>query len=104
MRTSLKFVQRPKGASSPLESQPCVRAVRNANLDPKLKKEIDLFIIRNILPDCGRVPPNCLKAHIIRTAKSLGFPGKKIVELEGLFKSDVGYRGYYLDAGKLKKV
>lgn len=87
-----------------LERQACVRAIRRANISSELKKEADAFILRNTLPDCGLVPPNCLKAHLINSAKKLGYHSSKIKMLKQLFKSKIGYEGYYLDAGKLKKV
>jgi len=96
--------QRPNGALNLLESQPCIKAIKKARLPFLLRKEIDAFINRNVLPDCGRIPPNCLKAHMIKTAKKLELSDNKISDLKKLFKANLGYKGHYLDAGKLKKV
>ena len=86
------------------DNQVCVKAIRNANLPPRLQKEVESFIKRNTLPDCGKVPPNCLKAHMIKTAKKLKLSNRKIEFLNKLFRSKIGYERYYLDAGKLKRV
>jgi len=83
-----------------LNKQSCVRLIRNAELPVILRAETEQFILRNILPDCGRVPPNCLKAFMIRTAQRMGL-NNIIPSLKSLFKSKVGYNGYYLDGGKL---
>jgi hypothetical protein len=84
--------------------QACVKSIYNAKLSTDLKNEIDKFISRNILPDCGKVPPNCLKAHLIKTAKKFGLSRAKINHFKRLFKAKIGFNGYYLDNGKLKKV
>lgn len=84
--------------------QPCVKSILNSELPAKIKVEMNKFISRNIIKECGRVAPNCLKAHLIKTAKAHGFPEEKINSLKKLFKSKVGFNGYYLDAGKLKRV
>ena len=89
---------------SSLEEQPCVRAVRNACLPLKLHAELEGFIQRNLLTDCWRVPPNDLKANMVKTAKKLGLKKRIISRLKRLFKSKLGYKGYYLDAGELKRV
>ncbi len=83
-----------------LARQSCVLAVRKAELPPILKAETEQFIERNILPDCGRVPPNCLKAFMIKTAQKMGLT-KIIPYVKNLFKSKIGYEGYFLDNGKL---
>ena len=85
-----------------LDNQPCVKAFRNSKFPKEYKKEIEMFISRNVLPDCGRVPPNCLKAHMIKTAKE--FHLNKIPQIKKLFRSRIGFKGYYLDAGKLRRV
>ena len=87
-----------------LESQPCIRALKRAKLPKKLSEELELFVERNMLSDCRKIPPNCLKAHMISTAHGLKLSKKEIRELANLFEAKVGYKGYYLDAGKLKKV
>ena len=91
-------------SSKYLDTQPCVRAIRIAKLPYPLKEELYAFIQRNIIPDCGRVSPNCLKAHMVKTAKNLGLSNKKIYYFKKLFKAKIGYKGYYLDAGKLRRV
>ena len=83
-----------------LERQACVLAVRKADLPPILKAEAEQFIRRNVLPDCGRVPPNCLKAFMIKTVQRMGLVDI-IPYVKDLFKAEVGFRGYYLDNGKL---
>jgi hypothetical protein len=103
MRVISNSIRRLNGKNS-LEDQPCMRAIKRAKLPQSLRKEINAFIQRNILPDCGRVPPNCLKAHMIKTAKKLRLKEDKINSLKNLFKADIGYGGHYLDAGKLRKV
>ncbi len=84
--------------------QPCVKSIINNNLNYNLKKEMFLFIKRNTLQDCGKVPPNCLKAHLIKTARKLKLPAKRLTYLKNLFRAKLGYMGYYLDSGKLKKI
>lgn len=86
-----------------LQRQACVVAIRNAQLPPILKAEAEQFIQRNILPDCGRVPPNCLKAFMVWTAQKMGLT-KLIPQVKRLFKANVGYKGYFLDSGKLLRV
>lgn len=93
-----------QGASFYVERQPCVIAVRKAKLLPELKTEVEGFIKRNVLLDCGRVPPRCLKAHIVKTAKKIGLSEKRIYFLKKLFRARIGWNGYYLDAGKLRRV
>jgi hypothetical protein len=93
-----------RNAAFSLENQPCVRAIRNAPFNPKLKKELEEFIKRNTLPDCGLVSPNCLKAHMIKKAKDLKIKDKKISGMKSLFRAKLGYDGYYLDSGKLRRV
>lgn len=83
-----------------LNSQSCVRIIRKAELPVILRAETEQFISRNVLPDCGRVAPNCLKAFMIKTAQKMGLENL-IPNLKSLFKSKVGYEGYYLDGGKL---
>ncbi|KKQ17839.1 MAG: hypothetical protein US31_C0015G0005 [Berkelbacteria bacterium GW2011_GWA1_36_9] len=83
-----------------LERQACVVAVRKADLPPILKAETEQFIRRNVLPDCGRVPPNCLKAFMIKTTQRMGL-ADLVPYVKTLFRAEVGFRGYYLDNGKL---
>ena len=83
-----------------LNMQSCVIAVRKANLPVTLKIETEHFIERNIIPDCGRVAPNCLKAFMIKTAQKMRL-NRIIPKVKALFRSKVGYDGYFLDAGKL---
>ncbi|MEK6847333.1 MAG: hypothetical protein AABY16_04145 [Nanoarchaeota archaeon] len=83
-----------------IDSQTCVLAIRRAELPPILKAEVEQFIERNVLPDCGRVPPNCLKAFMVWTAQKMGLT-RLVPYIKGLFKSDVGFKGYFLDSGKL---
>ena len=85
-------------------SQSCVIAIRESDLPSRLKDEMSSFAQRNALQDCGRVPPNCFKAHLIRTAKKIGLTSEKIDFLKRLIKGKIGYKGYYLDKGKLKRV
>jgi len=87
-----------------LARQSCVKAIITTKLHPKLRSEMERFISQNTISDCNKVAPNCLKAHLIKTAKRLRLPSKKINYLKSLFKSKIGYMGYYLDDGKLKKV
>lgn len=93
-----------KSKLNAINRQPCVNAVRRARLPKELKKEIKSFIQRNTLEDCGKVPPNCLKAHMIKTAIHMGMNQNKITQISRLFKSKIGFNGYYLDAGKLRRV
>ncbi len=86
-----------------LNRQSCVKAFRSANLPIILKSEGEQFINRNILSDCGRVAPNCLKAFLISTAKKMRAI-KLIPHIKNLFKSEIGYKGYYLDAGNLRHI
>jgi hypothetical protein len=87
-----------------LRKQACVQAIFKSSLPYEIKSEMRKFISRNTLHDCQRVPPNCLKAHLIKTAKSKHLPESRINKLKKLFKSKIGFKGYYLDKGKLKKV
>jgi len=86
-----------------INRQSCVRIFRQAELPVILKAEVERFIERNTLPDCGRVPPNCLKAFMINTAQRMGL-NKIIPYVKNLFKAKVGYEGYYLDRGELFRV
>ena len=86
-----------------LDRQACVIAVRKADLPLIIKAETEQFIQRNVLQDCGRVPPNCLKAFMIETARKMGLT-KIIPYVKKLFKADVGFKGYYLDRGELRHV
>lgn len=103
MRILPNFTRRLNGKNS-LERQSCVKAVKRAKLPLPLRKEINAFIQRNVLSDCGRVPPNCLKAHMIKTARKLKLNDNKISDLKKLFRAEVGYEGYYLDSGRLRRV
>ncbi len=86
-----------------LNRQSCVIAFRKSNLPIILKSEGEQFINRNILSDCGRISPNCLKAFLISTAKKMCVI-KLIPHIKNLFKSEIGYKGYYLDAGNLRHI
>jgi hypothetical protein len=86
-----------------LNRQPCVIALRKSNLPLIIKSEAEQFINRNILLDCGRVPPNCLKAFLINTAKKMCL-SKIIPDIKQLFRSQIGYYGYYLDNGNLRHI
>jgi len=83
--------------------QDCVIAIRQSRLPIILKAEAEKFIGRNILSDCGRIPPNCFKAFIVKTAQKMGLD-KIVPNVKKMFKSDIGYNGYFLDSGKLFKV
>ena len=87
-----------------LVKQRCVNAILSAKLPRNLKSEMINFISRNIIQDCNKIAPNCLKAHLISTAKKLKLSSKKIASLKMLFKSKIGYKGYYLDNGNLRRV
>lgn len=87
-----------------IAGQACVRAILSSNLPGNIKEEMKKFILRNIIPDCQRVSPHCLKAHLINTSISMGLSDKEVEKTKNLFRARVGYEGYYLDAGKLKKV
>ena len=84
--------------------QPCVQALKNSPLPLGLKLEGFNFIKRNILEDCNIVPPRCLKAHLVKKAQNLGFGEKEMKSVKSLFRAKIGFQGYYLDNGKLKKV
>ena len=86
-----------------LNRQGCVRRIRQASLPLLLRAEAEKFIERNTLPDCRRVPPNCLKAFMIQTAQRMGLH-RIIPYVKNLFKAKVGYEGYYLDSGELFRV
>lgn len=83
-----------------VDRQACVIAIRRAELPPIFKAEVEQFIDRNVLPDCGRVAPNCLKAFMVKTAHRMGLT-KVIPYVKKLFRSDIGFKGYFLDSGKL---
>ena len=83
-----------------IDRQSCIVAIRRAEFPPVFKAEVERFIERNTLKDCGRVPPNCLKAFMIKTAQKMGM-SNLIPYAKKLFKSKVGYDGYYLDSGNL---
>jgi hypothetical protein len=83
--------------------QSCVRIVRKSSLPLLLKAETEKFIERNTLPDCGMVPPNCLKAFMINTAQKMGL-NRIIPYVKTMFKAKIGYEGYYLDRGQLFRV
>lgn len=87
-----------------VQQQACVIAIRRARLSSQIKNEMRKFISRNILQDCERVSPHCLKAHLIRTGKKLKLNSGRLATLKNLFKARIGFKGYYLDNGKLKKV
>jgi len=87
-----------------LVEQRCVYVILNTKLPRDLKSEMVNFISRNILPDCNKIAPNCLKAHLIKTAKKLKLSSRRISSLKTLFKSKIGYNGYYLDNGNLRRV
>lgn len=80
--------------------QACVKSIRRSSLPIIIKAETEKFIERNVLPDCGKVPPNCLKAFMIRTVQKMGL-NNLIPGVKRLFKSKIGYNGYYLDGGNL---
>ena len=103
MNSRANFSGRQGGIKS-IREQPCIRAVKRANLPNKLKQELEKFIERNKLPDCDKVSPHCLKAHMVHTAKKLRLRGKEIESLKTLFRARIGYKGFYLDAGELKRV
>ena len=86
-----------------LNRQRCVQIIKKSDLPIILKFETSKFISRNILPDCGLVPPNCLKAFMIKTAQKMGLQNL-VPYVKGLFKSKIGYDGYFLDRGKLCRV
>ena len=86
-----------------IDRQACVLAIRKADLPILVKAEAEQFIQRNILQDCGRVPPNCLKAFLVKTIRKMGME-KMIPYVKNIFKSKIGYKGYYLDAGNLCRV
>lgn len=80
-----------------------MRRIRRSNLPLILKAETEKFIERNLIPECGRVSPNCLKAFMIKTAQRMGL-NRIVPYLSNMFKSNIGYRGYFLDQGKLFRV
>ena len=41
---------------------------------------------------------------MIKTARKLKLNDNKISDLKKLFRAEVGYEGYYLDKGKLKRI
>lgn len=96
-------INNPNEIMSNLNRQSCVRIVRKSKLPIILKAEAEKFIERNMLQDCGRVPPNCLKAFMVRTAQKMGLQ-RIIPYVKSMFKSRIGYDGYYLDGGKLFRV
>lgn len=97
-----KFIL-PLNVPKTVAEQVCVKAVLKSNLPQKIKEEAANFISRNVIEDCGKVAPNCLKAHLIKTAKKMKM-NDKINYIDSLFKAKIGYQGYYLDSGKLMKV
>ncbi len=97
-----KHTQSPAQAREGLPNQPCIRAV--LGLPTKLRDAGLRFIRRNKVTEQGHVSPHCLKAHLITKAYEFHVSERQIRQLKTLFKSRVGYQGYYLDAGKLRKV
>lgn len=87
-----------------VNKQACVKAVHKAKLPETFKRDLDRFIYRNIIPECGRISPHCLKAYMIKKAKQKGFSERFVERVKGLFKGKVGYEGYFLDNGRLRKV
>ncbi|MBM3232468.1 hypothetical protein FJZ21_03790 [Candidatus Pacearchaeota archaeon] len=96
-------INSPNEIASNLNRQSCVRALHQSRLPVILKVEAEKFIERNTLQDCGRIPPNCLKAFMIKTAQKMGLQ-RIIPYVKNMFKSRIGYNGYYLDCGKLFRV
>ena len=86
-----------------LAKQSCVKLIRKSDLPVILKAETEQFIERNVIADCGRVAPNCLKAFMIRTAQRMGLY-LLIPYVKTMFKAKIGYDGYYLDRGQLFRV
>jgi hypothetical protein len=87
-----------------LENQTCIRAIKKSDLSYDFKKDLLKFAKRNIIPECGRVSPNCLKAYMIKKAKLKHFRSTRLEKLKNLFRSKIGYKGYFLDAGKLNHI
>ena len=77
-----------------------------------LVDEVESFIMRNTLNVStvnnsitqGRCCPQCLKAHILRTAKKRGFNQKMKTYLKCLFPHEEGHLGYYMDQGAIIKI
>ena len=99
-----KLTSKEESESDLTDRQACVRAVRGSTLPTELKREAEKFISRNTLPDCGRIAPNCFKAHLLNTASSLNLRKSQIEKIKNLFRSKIGFQGYYLDNGKLRRV
>jgi len=81
-------------------NQSCVKALYNSNLPLKFKNEGFKFVKRNLISDCNKVAPSCFKAHLLKTAEKFKINSDKV---NNLFKSKIGFNGYYLDNEKLKK-
>lgn len=96
-------INSPNEILNNLNRQSCVRVLRQSRLPVILKVEAEKFIERNTLQDCGRVPPNCLKAFMVKTAQKMGLQ-RIIPYVKSMFKAKIGYEGYYLDGGKLFRV
>lgn len=86
---------------SSLDNKSPVRELLSALLPLSLKNEAMEFYKRNIMPDCGLVPVCCLKAHMIKTAREMGYDGI-IPLLEALLPAK-DHDGYYLDGEELRR-
>jgi len=82
-------------------NQPCIKALEKGRLSLILKKELDEYIARNLL-DENFINPCCLKAHLLVTARKMGYSDIRLNNLMKLFRSKLGHNGFYLDAGKLR--
>ena len=83
-------------------------------LPVKIMKEAQLFIKRNSLAVVAytideKAPihkccENCLGAHLMRKADSLGLDNKAKENIVKAFDNHIGHEGYYLDKGRLVRV
>ncbi len=87
---------------------------RKIFLPEALLEEIEEFTERNSLAVIGntikerkpihRCCPQCLKAHIIKTAQEIKLNKYDIIAIASLFPCETGHDGYYLDEERLLKI
>ncbi|MBS3071542.1 hypothetical protein J4408_00975 [Candidatus Pacearchaeota archaeon] len=85
-----------------------------SNIPEALLEEIEDFTERNSLAIVGHTVKNhlpihkccdrCLKAHLIKTAKTLELDKNLLRKIEVAFNCETGHDEYYIDEGELKKI
>lgn len=66
--------------------------------------KMESFMKRNSIKEANHCCPNCLKAHILKTANDIGISrdGKQFLSL--FIGGEAGHNGYYLDGDELVKI